>query len=453
MAKTAKNNRRSNRVRWRKPYSVRFFTPLVLLLTVIFPTLSIPAPPVPFDGWSNRRGVITAPCPRGYSCITNVSDTGILQRYLTDQRTGRRFIQLIVSDGVLRTDGEMILENFVEMSSAPGNVDGTALKQIITQRGEYNMDYSIVLNTGWADDPNTPTVDLSQTITDTTPEGVGFDYTFDYTAHLGPNDAVTGYFFGIRQSVTNSGRLNGSNGGGQDIHTFVLRRASGSFVRSGSASLPAAAGGMGGAVGGGAGGGAGGGMMAAASNTTGGTSNTIAPRGNTGSTLVRVNGTSTGAGDPPCGSDPPTNIRPGEPPRCRADPAPTNPGSQGTGTGAGAAAPGGTLTVPPRGSGTIPVPPQPPGAGGGIPMGMGGGGPAGGSVSWTAGNEVQVIWIGQVCPGCVAAAMGGMGGANGSFSYQAYENLSTGATAATRTIFGSAPFTWTDPPFGPQPGL
>lgn len=93
----------------------------------------------------------------------------------------------------------------------------------------------------------------------------------------------------------------------------------------------------------------------------------------------------------------------------------------------------------------------------GNPNGMGmGGGPAGGTVTWAAGNEVQVIWIGQSCPGCAIGGMGGMGGMGGPggiFSFQQYENLSSGAIATSRSITGTAPLTWNNPPFGPQPGL
>ena len=429
------------------------------LSLLLFPTLALQAPPIPFDGWSNQNGSITAPCPNGFSCQLNVAEPGIMQRSLTDRTTGRKYVQLIIADGNQTGDGEVMLENFVE-SSGQG-LSGIALKQIITQRGAYDMDYSIVLNTGWADDPTNPTIVMSQINRDTTPEGVGFYNEFEYSAHLGPNDVVTGYYYGIRQDITNSANLNGSNSGGQDTHAFVLRRASGIFTPSGSATLPAPAGmGMGGGAGGGGGMGgalvaAGGGRttIAAASSTSGGVSNISAPT--SGSSLVRITGTSTGEGDAPCGSEPLVGLTPGTPPPCSSNLFPPNPGSVGTGSGAGAAAPDGTLIVPPRGSGTLPPQAQPPGASGAIPMGMGGGAgaPTGGSVTWTAGDEIQVIWIGQVCPGCVAAAMGGMGGASGSYSYQAYENLSTGTSAATQSIFGIQVFDWNDPPFGPQPGL
>ncbi|GEM_PF-1899851 len=103
------------------------------------------------------------------------------------------------------------------------------------------------------------------------------------------------------------------------------------------------------------------------------------------------------------------------------------------------------------------------GMGGG---GMMGGGNFGGTVSWNIGDEVRVIWIGQICTGgCRQGGMmgggggGGMGGGmgmmgGGLFAYQAYDNLSdTAPEILTRSLFSTDPFTWQDPPFGPQPGL
>ncbi len=110
--------------------------------------------------------------------------------------------------------------------------------------------------------------------------------------------------------------------------------------------------------------------------------------------------------------------------------------------------------------------------GGGMGGGMRGGGTFGGTVSWNVGDEVRVIWIGQICTGgCRQGGMmgggmmggggGGMGGGGmggmmggGLFAYQAYDNLSDNAPEIlTRSLFSTDPFTWQDPPFGPQPGL
>ena len=90
----------------------------------------------------------------------------------------------------------------------------------------------------------------------------------------------------------------------------------------------------------------------------------------------------------------------------------------------------------------------------GSTMGMGGGGPSGGTVSWNTGDEVQTIWIGESCPGCaISGGMMGGGGSSGVFSFHQYENLTTGAMAATRSIRSSAPFAWTTTPFGTEPSL
>jgi len=77
---------------------------------------------------------------------------------------------------------------------------------------------------------------------------------------------------------------------------------------------------------------------------------------------------------------------------------------------------------------------------------------------------VKVIWIGQICTGaCRQGGMmgggGGMGGGmgmmgGGLFAYQAYDNLSDAAAEITSySLFQTDPFTWQDPPFGPQPSL
>ena len=98
--------------------------------------------------------------------------------------------------------------------------------------------------------------------------------------------------------------------------------------------------------------------------------------------------------------------------------------------------------------------------GGGMGDGMMGNG-AGGTVTWNAGDDVQVIWIGQLCEGCQNGGMGGggMGGGMGgggttTFSYQSFDNLVDAQDPiATASIISTDPFTWPDPPFGTQPTL
>lgn len=460
------------------------FSIRLAFITLYFSLLpnAFAAPPTAFDSWGGN-GKITATCPTGFTCADNVTSDNMLQRILTRNSTSETYIQLIIQDGAVNDTGRFRQESFINGTS---NLGGISSKTTINQTGTDNIDYTTTLNLGWANSTNTDAIDLNQTVTDNY-QGVGFDYNFNYQQRQNAQGQTTGYKYGIRERVTNSSVLNGSNNGGQDIHTFVLRRAGGSYVTSGSASLPASAGGMGGG---------GGGMGAAVATTptpaTGGGTTTTTPApttgGNTmmGRTLV-AKASSSGSSNGTTVSIKNSDFLP--PPK-------------GYGLGSGAA-PGDPQTAPPDGNGFGPInntpplvgpfpgsstnnndtstsnnnsgntrsfgggssdsngnasgpaaPTQPITAPTGNPNGMGmGGGPPGGTVSWSAGNEIQVIWIGQSCPGCVVSGGMGMGGGAGVFSFQQYQNISSGALANTRSIFGTAPFNWIDPPFGPRPGL
>jgi len=366
---------------------------LVMFFCYLMPAYAA-TPPLPFGSWSNQAGNIVAPCPAGFTCTDNVVSDNMIQRVLSRNNSGETYVQVIIDENTPQ-NGQHRSETFVNASNASGlsfsdieinpqigeNLDqiiymtsnntGIATQMNISSSvGNTTMDYSVVLNTGWANNPGQPGIEFSQNITDTTAQNVRMDYTFNYKKDYNAQGQVTGWFYDIDQLVQNSAVLGPGNGGGRDDHKTVIRRGSGSYITAGTATLPPP-GGMGG---------------------MGGTT-----------------------------------------------PNPAN--------GAGAP-PDGTLIPSPRDT-AFPQPPGTPGTGN--PAGMGGGGAApGGTVSWNTGNEVQVLWIGQVCPGCQIVGMGGMGGGNG-FSFQQYENISTGQSAATRSYTSSGVFTWTNPPFGPQP--
>lgn len=109
------------------------------------------------------------------------------------------------------------------------------------------------------------------------------------------------------------------------------------------------------------------------------------------------------------------------------------------------------------GSGSVSLPST---SGGGM---MGGGGElSGGSVSWRSGDEVQVLWIGQVCEGCqnaggmMGGGGGGMGGGGGTggnavYSYQAYSNLSGNDSASSQSLNSTSPLNWNTSVFGEKP--
>jgi len=427
----------------------------------LYASLINAAPPIAFDRWSaGTNGTITAPCPAGYTCNENVTSDNMMQRILINNSNGSTYIQVLIADGVVRDTGRLVYESFT--NATDGAASGISSKMQINQTGVENLDYSVLLNLGWANDPRAPAIDFSQTVTDTYDRGVALDYTFDYQQNQNARGTATGYKYGIRQNVRNSAALNGS--GNNDVWTFVLRRAGGDFVRAGSASLPGAGGGMGGGGGGGMGA-----ALAAAGTTADGTGGTNTAAATSNQSGGSVSGTAFtmpadgyGLNTPNIGFPEDTIIGPGTenaPPMVGNLPgsvynesntntindnytnlssrAGASSGIVSNGSASGPAIPAGRIDVP---------------TGSTNGMGMGGG-PGGGTVAWNTGNEVQVIWIGQNCASCVLSGMGGMGGGSGAFAFQSYENLNTGATAITRSITSTAPLTWQTAPFGAQPRL
>jgi len=382
------------------------------LFSALLSTASFASPPVPYGAWNNQGGNIRANCPAGYTCVDNVSSNNMLQRIITRNATGDAYVQVIVDDN--SGNSEWNNETFVNATNLeglpipmvdpddptmtpgivpvldPNNVDditvndmntrnsGVATQMNISQRGvnSTSFDYAYYVNSGWAMDPNQPSLNLDFHVVDTSPQNVTNDYQFSLQQKTDAQGRVTGQIYGIDALTTNSGVMSTGNGGGRDDHMFVLRRAKGNYISAGSANLPPPNnGGMGG-------------------------------MGMGGGTLVNP---ANGAGAPPDG------------------------------------------ILPNPQSGAFP---QPPGGETGNPMGMGNNSSApGGSVAWNTGNEVQVIWIGQVCPGCGIAGMGmgGMGAARGIYSFQQYENITNGSAAATQSIVSSSPIIWSNPPFGPAP--
>lgn len=79
---------------------------------------------------------------------------------------------------------------------------------------------------------------------------------------------------------------------------------------------------------------------------------------------------------------------------------------------------------------------------------------AGGSLGWSANDDVSITWVGLLCEGCVQP--NGMGGNmvsnDTTFSYQMVDNnndvLDPVSTASIRQL---DPFAWANPPFGPVP--
>jgi len=382
-------------------FLIRLFGFTLLLLSP-----SHAAPPTPFGSWSNQGGTITATCPAGFTCADNVSSDNMVQRLLTNNASGETFIQVIIDDN---TSGTHQSETFVNASNTAGlpipvvdpndPTNPIFFDPIVVTPGTDQVNENIISaqNSGVA---------TQMTISQTGVNATSFDYSYSVFSGWGitPNQPSIDINFRVTDTMAQGVAL--------DYSFFLEQHAD---------------------------------VNENVTGTSLGLDQTV-----TNSAVI-----STGNGG---GRDDQVFVLR----RARGDYVPfgtaTLPppvGGMGMGMGGATPNPAGGAGAPPFGILPNPQPtpfPNPPGAPTGNPAGMGGGGaPPGGTVAWNTGAEVQVIWIGQVCPGCAIAGMGGMGGPPGVFSFQQYENITSGQSAATRSIVGSAPFVWTDPPFGPQP--
>ena len=412
------------------------------------------APPVAFGSSS---------CPSGFTCEDSVVSNGMVQQMLTDGG-GSTYFRVTINDGVTNNGGSFFYDSFTNGSD--GNTQGgISAKLDIRQTGVENMNYSTILNMGWANDSN-PAVDISQTITDRY-QGGDFDYSFKYKQTQDNQGRMTGYYYDIYERVTNS-----SGTGGSVVHTFVLRRAAGDFVSRGSVSLASSAGG--GGMDGGGGGGGGGGMMKAAIDSVTSSGTSSAATVSLQDTFVPdsggygTDGYSAGTiGDPQTATGPATGTLYGEEANAQfidsigvapdgVDTETLSEAQSNTlngvytnniGSSNGDIVSDGNASGPAAPTSEVYV-----STGGGGGGSMGGGGPGGGTVSWNTGDEIQVLWIGQTCPNCNSGG-GMMMGSPSPFSFQQYENLSNGDFAASRSLNSSSPLNWLSDPFGSQPRL
>ena len=124
-----------------------------------------------------------ANCPTGFTCGSAVFGDGFLQRAITDTASGAQYFQTIITDknvaglpGTLGFYDESYVRSGVGSSQ---NVPGIAGKQRVTDLGITQANTNVItsneLNIGWASSPNTPTLNISQTVRQT---NVGFSTGF-----------------------------------------------------------------------------------------------------------------------------------------------------------------------------------------------------------------------------------------------------------------------------------
>jgi hypothetical protein len=462
---------------------------------------SFAAPPAAFDRWSSNGGQPTAGCPSGFTCKVIISEQGMFQQSLRDS-TGNVFFHMVVIDE--NADGRMTLESYVDGTNSP--IEGISAKQNVLVQGTDSLDSTVTLNTGWANSGRNAIV-IDQVVTSSAVSGVGYRDSFHHEIDQDSNGNEIGYYQALRQEVTNSYLVGGDgvNPTGRDIHVFESRKASGTRVSGGSANLPAASNGMMGMKGSG-----GGGMTGSTSGgTTTSTSSTqTLSDGTVVTTTTNADGSITEVATAPDGSVTTTTTNPDGSQTVTAQASDgtitgtqtfdssgsviastgsfstTTTSSTSSGSTSGSTTTSSTSTTSggmTSGSTTTASTTTTTDSGGmtgststttsgGMTgststtsggMTSGSGAPSGGTLTWGSGDEVQAIYIGQICEGCqIMGGMGGMGGGgmggggNGQFSYNSYGNLSSGdAAIATRSIVTTDPTNWVSDPFGPTPGL
>ena len=176
-------------------------------------------PPVAFDNFSGAGGgTINSACPGGFTCKVNVSDSGILQRELTDG-SGTTYIQLIVTGTEAGTGAVVTTENFIKADGV--TQDGISSKQSLSHNsGGDVLTQSTVINTGWAN-TSAPAIDINQTLNTTYQTVVGYDAIFNYQ---GTNDGAgnrIGEYVDSQQRLTNSSLITAFPTTGTDVHTSV----------------------------------------------------------------------------------------------------------------------------------------------------------------------------------------------------------------------------------------
>jgi len=378
-------------------------------------------PPMAFNSWINNGGTIQIGCPTGFTCNDNVVAVDMLQRIITRDNSGETYIQNIVSDNTAQR-GQHSFETFANASNAsnlsiplspigviapviavPDNVDIVASTQLASSNTGIAAETFISQSANTPASPNPMTYRVAINTGWAVTAGQPAVDIFQNIKHTTPEGIVMDYTFKFSQNQDAGGNVTGKLWSVDQLVTNAAVIGVGNLGTQDDQRT----------------------IISRASGDFITAGSAILPF-SVGGGMVGMAG---GAGVLPNPSNaldtPPANTIV---PISQTTPFANPPGAPTGGMGM---------------------------AGMGM-MGMGmmaAGVLAGGTITWNTGDEIQMMWIGAVCPGCMNG-MGGMGqgfGGMGSFSFQQYENITAGVAAATRSLQTSAPFTWTDPPFGPQP--
>ncbi len=185
---------------------------------------ALAGPPVPFDQWSVTNGTVTvdygggATCPTGFTCGAALTGDGFFQRQLTDNATGAKYFQTIVTD--LGATGSPASLSFADESYVmQGGTTGIANQQRMdsTTPGQGTLTATSVLNMGWAHAAGSPDVDIMQTVSDA---ATGLTSSMTFKQNRDTNGNATGTALDLDQSIV----LDAVN---NDKQGFVLRKRDG----------------------------------------------------------------------------------------------------------------------------------------------------------------------------------------------------------------------------------
>jgi hypothetical protein len=130
----------------------------------------------------------TLTCPAGFTCSSSpIEDAGFTQRQLTDNSTGRTFIQTILSEGtvtsnVLSGSEAFLDESFVEVGGGSGIIDKQQIREDITSSGVTEVFTSTANNrSGQFRDTTTSGIVIDQNIAESTTGGETFGAGFNLT--------------------------------------------------------------------------------------------------------------------------------------------------------------------------------------------------------------------------------------------------------------------------------
>lgn len=228
-------------------------TKLILAAIGAMPLQALAASPIPYDQWSVANGIITANCLAGIRCGQPMSAPGMLQREISLNSDGSKFIQNILTDTSATGNAATLAfsnESFVRMGWArQSNVngdnqtisdpaqEGIAIKQTIGP-DPLNPGFrlSTIINRGWADDAASPSV-LIQQQEDNTIVGAQVASTFSYRANTNEAGVRTGFALDNDQQFINGRNfdpLRAAEPHASDVTRFSRRTRSGDLNPGGT---------------------------------------------------------------------------------------------------------------------------------------------------------------------------------------------------------------------------